>query len=152
MAIMALDFRIIGFGFASKKGSEQVLIGSVDFGRPVTRAQSALNGFNSHYDGGDHNLLQHKIITNIDRIEGSRVFVKVTYLLRDSSGNIDDKFSGGVHVLVFADVATGPVPPIFFGSTAAARLATRPAQARKKVGRKMARRAAKKTRKKPAMR
>src|SRR5262245_45973717 len=128
MAIMAVDFRIIGFGFASHKGSEQVLIGSVNFSGPVTRAQTALNGFNSHYDGGDHNLLQHKILTSVDRIEGSRVFVKVTYLLRDSSGSIDDKFSGGVHVLVFADVSQGPVPPIFLGNKAAARLMTRPSR------------------------
>ena len=118
---MALDFRIIGFGFASHKGSEQVLIGSVDFGQPVTRAQTALNGFDSHYDGGDHNLLEHKILTSVDHISGSRVFVKVTYLLRDSSGSIDDKFSGGVHVLVFADLATRPFPPIFVGSRNALR-------------------------------
>lgn len=129
---MALDFRIIGFGFASHKGSEQVLIGSVDFGHPVTRAESALNGFDSHYDGGDHNLLQHKILTSIDHIAGSRVFVKVTYLLRDSSGSIDDKFSGGVHVLVFADVSQGPVPPIFVGAKSAVKRATRAPRTKKK--------------------
>jgi hypothetical protein len=125
MANMALDFRIIGFGFASHEGSEQVLIGSVDFGRPVTRAESALNGFISRYDGGDHHLLEHRILTSIDHIAGSRVFVKVTYLLRDSSGSIDDKFSGGVHVLVFADVSQGPVPPIFVGAKNIAKRTTR---------------------------
>ena len=133
---MALDFRIIGFGFASHKGSEQVLIGPVDFGHPVTRAQTALNGFDSHYDGGDHNLLEHKILTSVDHISGSRVFVKVTYLLRDSSGSIDDKFSGGVHVLVFADVSTRPLPPIFVGSRSAMRSTGRAARGKKKAARR----------------
>jgi|SoiMethySBSTD1v2_1073268.scaffolds.fasta_scaffold2128355_1 hypothetical protein len=126
---MALDFRVIGFGFASHKGSEQVLIGSVDFGQPVTRAEVALKGFDSRYDGDDHNLLEHKILTRIDHIAGSRVFVKVTYLLRDSSGSIDDNFSGGVHVLVFADVSPRPLPPIFVGARDVATRATRAGRA-----------------------
>jgi len=109
---MAIDYRTIGFGFGSVRGREQELVGSVDFGLPVLRAEAALKGFISRFDGGDHHVYVHKIITSIDRIENSKVFVKVTYLLRDSSGNIDDPYSGGVHVLVFADVAPRLQPPI----------------------------------------
>ena len=112
---MTLDFRVIGFGFGPTTKKEQVLIGPVDFGANVTRAEVCLKGFDSRFENGDHNLLSHKILTRIDRIEGSRVFVKVTYLLRDSSGNIDDPYSGGVHVLVLADVAPRIHPPVFVG-------------------------------------
>jgi hypothetical protein len=113
-----MDFRVIGFGFGSRKFGEHMLIGSVDFGagNRVNRAEVALKGFDSHDDGEDHELLQHKILTSIDHIAGSRVFVKVRYLLRDSSGSIDDAYSGGVHVLVFADVSPRPTGPILVGA------------------------------------
>ena len=112
---MALDYRVIGVGFGPWIRGEHVAIHPVDFGMPVSRAEVALKGFISRFDGDDHELYIHKIMTSVDRIEGSKVFVKITYLLRDHSGNIDDSYSGAVQVLVFADVASQIRPPLFFG-------------------------------------
>src|SRR5262245_23653544 len=105
---MALEFRVIGFGFNPSHGHEQVNVAPVPFSGPVLRAETALHGFISHFSDDDHNFFEHKILTSVDRIEGNRVFVKVTYLLRDKSGNIDDNFGGAVHVLVLADVSSKP--------------------------------------------
>ena len=112
---MALDFRVMGFGFGPVTGKQQVLVGPVDFGQPVLRADAAIKGFESQFDEGDHHVHAHTVVASIDRIENTKVFVKVTYLLRDSSGNIDDPYSGGVQVLVIADLATRLRPPIFVG-------------------------------------
>lgn len=115
---MALDFRVAGFGFGPTTEKEHVLIGPVDFGMTVTRAEVALKGFISQFVNDDHELFIHKILTRVDRIEGSKVFVEVTFLLRDHSGNIDDSYSGAVHVLVFADVTPRIRPPVFIGRKA----------------------------------
>jgi len=118
---MALDFRSIGFGFGPVTGKEQVLVGHVDFTLPVTRAQTFLTGFISEFDNGDHHIFAHNIITSVDHIEDSKVFVKVNYLLRDDSGNIDDPYSGAVHVAVIADTVPRKPPVVFVRAKKAAR-------------------------------
>ena len=116
---MALEYRAVHFGLGPTTKKEMVAVHPVDFGRPVNRAEVALKGFISRFDSDDHELYIHKIRTYIDRIEGSKVYVKIIYLLRDHSGNIDDSFSGVVDVLVFADVAPQIRPPVFFGKASA---------------------------------
>jgi hypothetical protein len=104
-SVMAIDYRMIAFGFGPVTGREQELVGKVPFGGPVLRAETALQGFDSRFQEGDHHVHAHKIDTGVDRIEDSIVYVKVRYLLRDSSGDIDDPYWGAVWVLVIADVA-----------------------------------------------
>lgn len=117
---MSLDFREIGFGFGPVTGKSQELTYEMDFGQKVSKATVALKSFISRFVNSDHELHALEIITSISRIQNTKVTVKVTFLLRDYSGNIDDKFSGAVHVVVFADLAGNVQPPIFLNLNAKA--------------------------------
>ena len=102
---MAIDFRRGTINFDSTRGQIQSEVTSVVFRSPVTRADVALNGFDVQYTDGDHNLFRELIDARIEAIRDRTVDVRVNYLLRDSSGNIDDRYHGRVDVLVIAEVA-----------------------------------------------
>jgi hypothetical protein len=101
---MALDFRGTTVVFDPTKGREQSEPGFVNFGKPVHKAECVLKGFNIKYDNGDHHILQLKNQISRVAINGTQVSFVVNFLLRDSSGNIDDPFEGQVEVVVIADV------------------------------------------------
>jgi hypothetical protein len=100
---MAVDFRRTRIYFDSTRFTEQIQTGAVVFPTTVNRAEAAINGFFVKFDNGDKHLLAHKIDIGTPRINGATVFFEVNYLLRDSSGNIDDPYSGYVDVMVVAD-------------------------------------------------
>lgn len=100
---MPIDFRRTRINFDPTSGREQRETGAVVFSSQVRRAEAALNGYSITYNNGDHNILAQKIDVDVPRISGNTVFVDVNFLLRDSSGNIDDPFSGFVDVTVVAD-------------------------------------------------
>ena len=93
--------------FDSSKGATQVESETVTFGGQVLKAEALLNGFDIKYDNKDHNVLRQKINLYLDKDPNNSNTVRVTaeFLLRDSSGNIDDPFSGWVDAVVIADVA-----------------------------------------------
>jgi len=101
---MALDFKQGRVQFDSTAGIIQTQTVTVVFPGRVSRADVALNGFDIRYDNGDHHLLRQMVDAQIDSINRNTVTVRVNFLLRDSSGQIDDRFSGRVDVLVIADV------------------------------------------------
>lgn len=70
----------------------------------ANKADVALNGFDIRCTDGDHHLLREMVDARVTAINDRTVFVAVDYLLRDSSGNIDDRYQGRVDVLVIADV------------------------------------------------
>ena len=90
--------------FDPTKGREQSEPGFVNFDQRVRIAECAMKGFNVRYDDGDHHILQETIQVTRVAIDGTQVSFTVNFLLRDSSGNIDDPFDGQVDVLVIADV------------------------------------------------
>lgn len=102
---MSIDFRRTQIRFDSTRGREQSEPAAVVFRSRVQKADVAINGFNVGFTDGDHHVWRHKIDARIERVVDETVFVRVNYLLRDSSGNIDDRYDGTVDVLVFADVA-----------------------------------------------
>jgi hypothetical protein len=62
----------------------------VPFGRQVRRASAAFKAIRIGYTDEDHELL--RLTTDLDvRPSGTDVIVTLRYLLRDSSGNIDDR-------------------------------------------------------------
>ena len=69
------------------------------------KPEAAINGYSIMYNNNDHHVLAQKIDIDPPRVVGNTVFVDVNFLLRDSSGNIDDPFSGFVDVTVIADRA-----------------------------------------------
>jgi hypothetical protein len=114
---MALEFRSAGFGFASGKGKTQEIVGRINFSKPVLKADVALQGFDLQFDNADHELHRITVRARVTKIELISAWVSVKILLRDHSGNIDDRYSGGVSVLVFAETGQLPhVPKLVFGS------------------------------------
>jgi hypothetical protein len=101
---MAIDFRRTTINFDPTSGQTQSEPGAVVFGSRVNKADVALNGFDIRYTDGDHHLLREMVDARVTAINDRTVFVAVDYLLRDSSGNIDDRYQGRVDVLVIAEV------------------------------------------------
>lgn len=102
---MTMDFRRTRISFDPTRGREQRESGAVVFPTNVRRAEAAINGLYITYNNGDHHVLAQKIDIDMPRIVGNTVFVDVNFLLRDSSGHIDDPFSGYVDVMVVVDRA-----------------------------------------------
>jgi hypothetical protein len=88
------------------RGQTQSEVGAVAFPNTVRSAEVSIAGFDIQYNNGDHHVLRQTIDAKIERIEFGTVFFRVNFLLRDSSGNTDDPFSGTVNVLVIADVSS----------------------------------------------
>jgi hypothetical protein len=102
---MAVDFRQVRINFDPTSGREQRESGTAVFNSTVRRANAALKGFSIGYNNGDHELLRETVDVDVTSIISNTVTVAVDFLLRDSSGNIDDPYSGFAEVLVMADVA-----------------------------------------------
>jgi hypothetical protein len=102
---MALQFREVSVEFDPTSGSTQHQTVTAVFDGQVQRATVALKGFNIRYNNGDHNLLEELVDPFVIGTNNNTVTAQVDFLLRDSSGNVDDPFSGSVALLVLADVA-----------------------------------------------
>ena len=101
---MALDFRSKRIVFGSTQGVEQNETATFNFNKNVIRAEALINGFDIEYTNGDRHILRQKIDTRVTLINGSSVEVDIAFLLRDSSGNIDDPYEGNVDVVVIAEI------------------------------------------------
>jgi|SRR6185369_7024176 hypothetical protein len=102
---MAVDFRTVQVRFDPTKGRIQREPGTAVFASRVLRAEAALKGFNIGYTGGDHHIFREEVDVDITGIRNNAVDIAVNFLLRDSSGNIDDAYDGSVEVLVLAELA-----------------------------------------------
>lgn len=102
---VALDFRRLVFDFPPMRDRAQRLTATAMFGARVRRAEAALQGFDIGYTDGDHHVWREVVDVDVVRISNNNVEVAVDYLFRDSTGNIDDRYSGKVEVVVIADVA-----------------------------------------------
>ena len=83
---------------------QQLTARTPPFRGSVLRAQAMLKGFDITYNNGDHHVLREEIALDValDPAHPTTVNVTATFLLRDSSGNIDDPFSGNVRAIVIA--------------------------------------------------
>jgi hypothetical protein len=102
---MAVDFRTVQVRFDPTKGRIQREPGTAVFASRVLRAEAALKGFNIGYTDGDHHIFREEVDVDITGIRNNAVDIAVNFLLRDSSGNIDDAYDGSVEVLVLAELA-----------------------------------------------
>lgn len=105
---MAIVMTTIRFDFPSVTGSVQTQNRLINFGGGggvVRQAAVMLRGFEVHYNNGDHHVLQERIQLDLSSTAGGVVNVVASFLLRDSSGNIDDPYSGSIDAVVIADVS-----------------------------------------------
>lgn len=102
---MALRFIRERVTFDPTKGQIQVEPRTVVFPGTIRTAHVALNGFDVQYSDGDHHLLRHMVDISDPAINGNSVSYTVSLLLRDGSGNIDDRFAGTVDTLIIAETA-----------------------------------------------
>lgn len=105
---MAIDFRELTINFDPTRGRTQREEATAVFSAPVQKAQAMLKGFRIGYTNGDHHVLRQEIDLDVVRINNNTVTVAADFLLRDSSGNIDDPYSGYVQCVVVADTAANP--------------------------------------------
>lgn len=101
---MAFDFRAVRVYFQPVAGREQSEQSDVVFAGRVNRAEAVINGFDVKFTDGNRPFYRQKIDIRVTRIIDRVVFIQAEYLLRDTSGNIDDRYDGYVDVVVFADV------------------------------------------------
>jgi len=102
---MSLDFRELTINFDNTAGKKQNERATAVFGSNVKKAQAVLKGFHVAYANGDHPIWKLEVDLDVERVVTNTVTVAADYLLRDSSGNIDDPFGGWIQVIVIADVA-----------------------------------------------
>jgi len=100
MALRFIRDRVV---FDPTKGQIQNEPRTVNFPSQVRSAQIALNGFDVRYTDGDHHILRQIVDISDPQINGSAVSYNVSLLLRDDSGNIDDRYQGTVDTLIIAD-------------------------------------------------
>ena len=83
---------------------QQLTLRTAPFRGNVTKVQALLKGFDISYNNGDHHILREEIDLDaaVDPAHPTTVNVTARFLLRDSSGNIDDPFSGNVRAVVIA--------------------------------------------------
>lgn len=98
-----LSFKELTINFDPTSGRVQRESATAVFNGTVRTAQAVLKGFNIRYTDGDHHILAQEIDLDTS-ISGRSVVVSSDFLLRDSSGNIDDRFQGWVQCVVIADV------------------------------------------------
>lgn len=105
---MALEFRQLTIRFDPTRGRAQREFATAVFGSRVQKAEAMLKGFNIGYTDGDRHIFREEIDLDITAIQGNTVTVAADFLLRDSSGHIDDRFNGWVQAIVVADTAADP--------------------------------------------
>ena len=100
---MALEFQTFTVKFDPTSGRRQREPGFVNFSRGVRRAECAIKGYNVRYTDADHHILELEVDIDGPTVSGTQVSFTVDLVLRDSSGNFDDRYNGWVEVLVIAD-------------------------------------------------
>ncbi len=101
---MSLAFRNEVIRFDPTKGRKQREPGSATFNSNIINSSVALRGFHIGYTNGDHHIYQLQIDIDKGSVIGPTQKFNVDFLLRDSSGGIDDRYEGWVEVLVIAEV------------------------------------------------
>ena len=101
---MAIQFKAGKVNFDASTGRQREPLTVTFPGRTVRSANAALKGFNIEFTNGDHEIVRQEIDIDVIGVVGEAVNLSVDFLLRDSSGNIDDPYKGSVEVLVIADV------------------------------------------------
>jgi hypothetical protein len=105
---MAIDFRELTITFDPTSGRAQRESATAVFGAQVQKAQAMLKGFHIQYTGSDHHVWQQQVDLDVTAIDNNSVTVAADFLIRDSSGNIDDAYHGWVQAVVVADTAANP--------------------------------------------
>lgn len=102
---MPLDFRVAKVKYDPTKGRIQNEPGTATFSSRVNKAELALRSYHMGYTDGDHHVFKAEIELSRPSITGPTVNFTAEFLLRDSSGTIDDRYDGWIDVLIIADVA-----------------------------------------------
>ena len=106
--IMALEMKQVHIPMDITVNTKEREHGTAIFSAKVQKAEAMLKGFNIRYTNGDHHVLEQEIDLDIVRIQGNAVEIAADFLIRDSSGRIDDPYTGWVQAVVVADTAANP--------------------------------------------
>jgi hypothetical protein len=102
---MTIAFRQETIRFDATKNRAQREPFTATFPRRVRTAEAVLKGFNIGFTDKDHHIFRQEVDIDVGRISNNTVEGFVDFLLRDSSGNIDDRYDGWVQLIIIADLA-----------------------------------------------
>ncbi len=105
---MTIDFQTQTASFDPFKGEENSTVLTFSFPTSVSRAVPIISGFSIGYTDSDHHLGRQLIQVPTAGVFihgnlGELVDVTVLFLLRDFSGDIDDRFDGSVDVTLLVE-------------------------------------------------
>lgn len=98
-----VSFKQLRIDFPPVKGRRQRKTATAVFNSRVHSAEAVLKGFHVRYTDKDHHIWQEEIDLDVENINGNSVTVAADFLLRDSSGNIDDRYNGWIQCVVIAN-------------------------------------------------
>jgi hypothetical protein len=106
---MAVEFREVTIRFDPTRGRfPQRESATATFNARVQKAQAMLKGFHVQFTDEDHHVWQQQVDLDITTITANTVTVAADLGLRDSSGNVDDRYNGWVQAVIMADTAANP--------------------------------------------
>ena len=100
---MTLDFTIHRFPFDPTSGTEQHDQTTFSFPTRVRNVLPAISSFSMGYTDGDHHVSRIRSKLPWTSTGNSVDLLVRTFLLRDASGNIDDRYDGFVDVQLLVD-------------------------------------------------
>jgi hypothetical protein len=99
-----LAFKELTITFDPTSGRPQRESATAVFNRDIRTAQAVLKGFRIGYTDNDHHVLVQEIDLDTEMVGNRAVKVFADFLLKDNTGNIDDRFNGWVQCIVIADL------------------------------------------------
>jgi Calcineurin-like phosphoesterase len=99
---LPIAFQEVMVKFQPTVGRKQTMSWSAAFDRPVRSAQAMLKGFELGYTDEDRPFWRQEVNIHVQEVQGNVVTGTIEFLLRDRSGNIDDRYDGWANVFVIA--------------------------------------------------
>ncbi len=84
---------------------QELPVNSRPFRARVQQAEVMLQGFHVEFRNGDHHVWREQIDLSVAGINANTVSIRARLGLRDSSGNVDDPYSGWIDAVIVADTA-----------------------------------------------
>lgn len=101
---MPTEFKQLHITFDPTRGQfPQRESATATFNRRIVRAEAVLKGFHVQFTDKDHHVWKQQVDLDVTEIGRTTVTVSADLGLRDSSGNVDDRYNGWVQAIVIAE-------------------------------------------------
>ncbi|MBI1227797.1 MAG: hypothetical protein GC192_21360 [Bacteroidetes bacterium] len=101
---MKVEFKQVTIHFDYTSGIRQREPGTATFSGRVLSAEAMLKGYQIKFKDSNRPFFEQEVDIDITGTSGNRVDVAADFVLRDASGNLDDRYGGYVQCVVVAVV------------------------------------------------